>query len=213
MDVPGLQAHHARLAAFMAVRIARYTAPKLTGLGAKNIFPIYGDGFFGVHFMEHLWFQNVGVRPQTMRWLAGKTIPMWIDDPTGRERRANPKAKVRTTESGRTQVLIFRRAANFGQRKTVKTTKGGVTTTRDVPMSFPGAPGRIALREAPSPYTTPGRIGGRVARGNIGVRWYFPGLTPRNFLDNALVQAGNYYGVMGSIHTGYNWVIPEGADV
>jgi hypothetical protein len=197
----------------MAVRIAQYSAPKLTGLGAKNIFPLWGPGYFGVHFMEHMWFQNVGVRPQTMRWLAGKTIPMWIDDPTGAERRKNPKAKTRRTESGKIQVLIFRRAALPGQRKTVKKTVGGVTITRDVPMSYPGAPGRIALREAPSPYTTPGRIAGRVAQGNVGVRWYFPGLAPRNFLDNALIQAGNYFGVVGSIRSGYNWILPEGSDV
>lgn len=201
------------MAAQMAVGMARYRAPKLTGMGAKNLTPLWGNGYFGIHFEEHMWYQNTGVRPQTMRWVAGKTIPMWIDDPTGVERRKYPKAKTRTTESGRVQVLIFRRAAMPGQRKTKTETRGGVTVTRSVPMSYPGAPGRISVREAPAPFTTPGRIGGRIASPNVGVRWYFPGLAPRNFLEDSLIQTGNYFKVAGTIRIGYNFVLPEGQDV
>lgn len=209
LDSPNLDTGVARAASEYATYLARQDAPKLSGRGAKNIVPIYGPGFFGLHFLDYMWIQNVGARPQTMRWLAGKTVPMWIDDPTGSERRKYPKAKVRTTASGRTQVLIFRRAANFGERKLVKRKVGGIEVDKWVPKSYPGAPGRIALREAPTPYTTPGRLGGRVARGNIGVRWYFPGLAPREFLNNAIQKAADYYSLLGTIRTGYNFIAPE----
>lgn len=206
MDSPGLDPGMARTAAQYATYLARQDCPKLSGQSAFNIVPIWGRGYFGLHFLDYIWVQNVGAKPQTMRWLAGKTIPMWIDDPTGVERRKYPKAKTRTTASGRVQVLLFRRAANFGERKLVKKKVGGIETQRWVPKSYPGAPGRIALREAPAPFTTPGRIGGRIASGNIGVRWYFPGLKPRGFLDHAIQEAATYYGILGSLRMGFNFI-------
>lgn len=206
MDVPNLDPGLARTAAEYATYLARENCPKLSGQGAHNIMPIWGRGFFGLHFLDYIWIQNVGAKAQTMRWLAGKTVPMWIDDPTGSERRKYPKAKFRTTASGRVQVLLFRRAANFGERRLVRKKEGNIVTERWVPKSYPGAPGRISVREAPAPFTTPGRIGGRIARGNVGVRWYFPGLSPRGFLNHALQEAATYYGIMGSIRTGYNFI-------
>jgi hypothetical protein len=207
MVVDGLSLNQSKWMAATAVIYARAHAPKLTGVSASRITPLYGREHFGIRWADdRVWFQNAGVNPFVMRSLAGKTIPMWIDDPRGTERQKNPKAKVRTTESGRVQVLIFRRAAQMGARKDVTRRTGGISQTVSVPQSYPGAPGRISIREAPQPYTTQGRVGGRIARGNAGLRWYFPGLTPRNFIQNALIQACNLEGITpGPIHIGYNF--------
>lgn len=176
----------------MAVHNAQRLAPKLSGRSAARFLPLYGEGYFGVAWQDrYVWFQEAGISPFTNRALAGKTIPMWIDDPTGEERVKNPRAKTRVTESGKQQVLIFRRAAAMGARKQVR--RGGVT--RDVPASYPGAPGRIGLREAPRPNTMPGRVAGRIARGNVGVRWRHPGLEPRGFIRQAIVATALSAGV------------------
>jgi hypothetical protein len=167
-----------------AVDMARSIMPKVTGGLSNTLRPIHGIGYFGIQFPDkRVWFLERGTRPHTMHNLAGKTIPMWIDDPTSRERKANPKAKTRTTVDGRTQVQIFRRAGEKGKR-----TVGG---TR---QRYPGAPGRIARREAPLPLTTAGRTGGRIARGNVGVAWRNPGITGREFLTyamNAAIEDGD----------------------
>lgn len=185
MYVPGLTDARAYQAATTAQVFARRRAPKMTGHGASRIMADWGPGWFGIHWLdEYLWFQEVGINPFTMRALAGKTVPMWIDDPTGKERQKNPKAKTRVTASGKTQVLIFRKAARMGQRKTV--VRHG--TTLSVPASYPGAPGRIGSREARQPYTTPGRVGGQIARGNSGVRWRHPGLSARSFLHSGMTE-------------------------
>jgi hypothetical protein len=205
MSVPGLDWRWARAASTVAVQAAQREAPKLTGDSAKSIQAIYSSGEFGLRWTtEYLYIQNAGARAFTMRKLAGKTIPMWIDDPTGEEQRKNPKAKTRITVSGKMQILIFRKAAPIGSRKTVKRkVSGGVTIEKSVPRSYPGAPGRIALREAYAPFTDNGKISGAIAKGNAGVRWYFPGLTPRHFLENALHEAASYYQLQGTIRIGY----------
>jgi|tagenome__1003787_1003787.scaffolds.fasta_scaffold20951591_3 hypothetical protein len=171
-----------------AVYTAQLVMPKVTGYMVTTLRPISGDNFFGIYFPDRrIWFLEQGTRPFTMRSLAGKTIPMWINDPTGSERRANPKAKTRTTVDGRTQVLIFRRAAKHGARKTVsRRAPDGSLRTVTVPASYPGAAGRIKRREAAQPLTTPSRVGGRIARGNVGVRWRHPGTSGRNFLNYAM---------------------------
>jgi hypothetical protein len=120
---------------------------------------------------SYVWFQEQGIRAFTMWSLKGKVIPMWVDDPTGTEREKNPKAQTRVTLSGKTQILIFRRATN------------------------PGAPGRIAKREAPQPWTTAGRRPGAHARGNVGVKWRHPGLAPRKFLNHAVGAAARWGGI------------------
>jgi hypothetical protein len=213
MAIEGLEPRAARRLATWAVKYAQAHAPKLSGDSARSIRPMYGRGYFGMRWdQDHpqVWFQNSGVRPFLMRSLAGKTIPMWIDDPTGTERQKNPKAETRTTASGRTQVLIFRRAANPGDTKMAdrkRRVNGRMQkVTVPVPKSYPGAPGRIASRQAQAPYNTPSQSIGKIARANVGVRWYFPGLTPRNFLQNGLVEACNKLGILpGAIHVGYGF--------
>lgn len=198
MVVPGLHPRDARRMATQALRQTRRTMPKMTGDSAKRMTAVYGQDYFGVKFQDsYVWFQENGIRSFTMNNLQGKTIPMWIDDPSGMERSKNPKAKTRTTASGKTQVLIFRKVAMKGQRKSV-VRKGpkGIERKVDVPMSYPGAPGRIAHREASQPHTTPGRKPGAIAKNNIGVRWRHPGLQPRLFMNHALTVAAQQNGVL-----------------
>lgn len=173
MLVKGLSGARARNIANAAVRECRRKMPKMSGASAARIQPIYGKGFFGIWWADsYVWFQDHGIQPFTMRSLKGKTIPMWIKDPTGRERAKNPKAKVRTTQSGIVEVLIFRKASN------------------------PGAPGRIGVREAASPNTRMGKRGGQIAKGNVGVKWRHPGLAPRLFLNNSITLAAQWNGIL-----------------
>jgi hypothetical protein len=198
MMVSGLRGARARNMANTALREARRVMPKLTGRSASRLFPLYGAGFFGVGWADsYVWFQEQGIKPFTMFSLAGKVIPMWVDDPTGTERQKNPKAQVRTTMSGKTQVLIFRRAAMPGQSRTVRRKiADGTYQEYTVPASYPGAPGRISRREAAQPYTTPGRRPGAIAKGNVGVRWRHPGLAPRLFLNHAMTMACQQAGIL-----------------
>jgi len=191
MRLDGLSGPRARVLANAAVREARRVMPKLSGAAASRLFPLYGTGFFGLGWQDsYVWFQEQGIQPFTMFALAGKTIPMWIDDPTGTEREKNPHADTRVTLSGKVQVLIFRKAAMPGQTKTTrKKVADGTFEERTVPASYPGAPGRISRREASTPFTTPGRVAGQIARGNVGVRWRHPGLAPRKFLNHAMTLA------------------------
>lgn len=186
MEVSGLSSADCQHLAVKAVAMARSRMPKMTGDGARSLRPLWGEGFYGLHWSDdYIWFQEVGIHPFTMSRLAGKLIPMWIPDPTGKERQRNPKAKVKRSEDGRMFVLIFRRAGKKGATKTV--TKNGVQTT--VSQSYPGAPGRIGVREASRPHTTVGKIAGAVGRRNVGVRWRHPGLTPRSFLHQGMTSA------------------------
>lgn len=197
MLVPKMTGPRARRVANDAVREARRLMPKMTGRAAQRMVPVYGYGYFGIAWQDpYVFFQENGIRPFTMFKLAGKTIPMWIDDPGGAERQKNPRAKIRTTLSGKTQVLIFRRAAMPGQTKTVRTKVAGQWEARTVPMSYPGAPGRIGRREAEKPWTTTGKAGGQIAGGNIGVRWRHPGLAPRKFLNRSMTLAAQRGGVL-----------------
>lgn len=162
-----------------ATELARQLLPKVTGTLAASIRSISGPNFFGIYFPDRrAWYLERGTRPFTMRSLSGKTVPMWVDDPTGKERRANPKAKTRLTVDGRNQVLIFRRVG---------------TKTQDRRTRYPGAPGRIARREAGHPFTTPGRVAGRIARGNVGVAWRNPGIQGRQNLQAALSFCAEEY--------------------
>jgi len=194
-DITSYQAHDL---AMEAVAIARRNMPKFTGQRSRELRPIWGAGFFGIMWdSPEIWYQEVGIRPFTMTKLAGKTIPMWIKDPTGVERQKNPKAETRVGEDGVVRVLIFRRAARQGQRKTV--VRGGRTV--DVPASYPGAPGRIGVREIGRGMTRDGKVAGRIAGGldparrNVGVRWRHPGLTGRSFLFRGMTQAALHGGL------------------
>jgi hypothetical protein len=196
--VSNLSAVRAHSLAVTATEIAKHLSPKgfrtgSSGGMASRFVPYSGRGYYGVRWVDNwTWFQEHGAQPFTMNSLAGKTIPLWIKDPTGTERQKNPKAKTRVTQSGITEVLIFRRAAVKGARKTI-TTKSGVT--KSVPASYPGAPGRIANREARHPHTAPGKVAGAIARKNVGVRWRHPGLSGRHFLQEAITQAGAQHAV------------------
>lgn len=194
MFVDRLSPNKARAAANTAVAMAREKMPKMSGGSARRIQPLYGKGFFGIYFPDnYVWFQEQGVRPFTMNSLQGKTIPMWVKDADGKLRAKNPKIKTRLTEDGRTQVLIFRRAAYKGQRKMKYRTDpvtGIRTVVGDTPMSYPGAPGRIGSRLGGPP--NPGQIAG----GNVGVRWRHPGLAPKLFLNNAMTLAAQRYGIL-----------------
>lgn len=189
---PGYKRNQTRLLANQSAALARALSPKLSGRGAQGIKPYYGDGFFGVKWdRSYIWYQEAGINPFTMLRLAGKTIPMWIDDPTGAEQRANPKAKTRVTVNGRRQVLIFRKAAKPGERKrvAVRDRSGRLRYWRDVPKSYPGAPGRISHRgfdEVRS--STTGRIAKLVSRPHVGVRWRHPGIVGREFMQYAIQE-------------------------
>jgi hypothetical protein len=199
MLVPGLSGGRARIIANMAVSEARKKMPKLTGYSASRIFPLYGKGFFGIGFADsYVWFQENGIRPFTMYNLAGKTIPMWIDDPTGTERLKNPKAKTRVTLSGKLQILIFRKVAQIGATKVVtrRNRYTGAIEKTTVPASYPGAPGRIGRREAGAPQTREGKKGGQIAAGNVGVKWRHPGIAPRKFLNNSITLAAQWNGIL-----------------
>lgn len=198
MKVKNLDAAAARFMANQAVREARRKMPKATGQSAKRLEPIWGDGYFGIRFPDaYVWYQENGIKAFTMKSLAGKTIPMWVSDRDGSIRARNPKAKVKVAANGETKVLIFRKAAKMGQRidKTRKVAGGGKETYSTV-ASYPGAPGRISVRQAASPLTTSGKVGGQIAAGNGGVRWRHPGLQARFFLNNAMTLAAQWNGVL-----------------
>jgi hypothetical protein len=185
--IKDLPVNEARQLANEAVKIAFREAPKMSGTGAKGIRPTWGPGYYGVSWINnYMWFQERGIKAYTMNSLAGKTIPMWIDDVHGEESKKNPKAKTRVTKSGKKQVLIFRKVGRRGDKKRVK--RNGRWS--EVPnQNYPGGPGRIALRQAKSPFTSPGKLGGQIAPGNVGVRWRHPGLQPRHFLLHGVVKA------------------------
>lgn len=200
MGVEGMSIYECRDLAIRAARFARGFAPKATLQSSSRFFPIYGEGFFGVSW-EHpyIWYQESGIKPFTMRSLAGKTIPMWLNDPDGKLRKENPKAKVRTLYGGRVQVLVFRRAAKLGQRKKVWRNEGGKMTLRSVPASYPGAPGRIAVNRSQGimragDVDPSARNPGWIAKGNVGVRWRHPGLPSARFIARAIyvvaIEAG-----------------------
>jgi hypothetical protein len=192
MMVPGISIPAARSVAVEAARAARSLAPKLSVASASAFTPIYGMEWFGIAWAhDYVWYQEAGIRPFTMRSLAGKLVPMWVNDLDGKEQAKNPKAKTRRTADGRVQVLIFRRAAKMGQRKIQWRPVAGKMTPVSVPASYPGAPGRIAvnrsqgiLRAGDISKTAPNP--GAIAQGNVGVRWRHPGLDSRRFLARGM---------------------------
>lgn len=191
--------------AIEATAVARALMPKLTGAGARGLRPIWGRSMFGITWEDnYVWYQNQGISPFTMDALQGKVIPMWVDDPYGDQLRRNPKSRTRVTEDGRTQILIFRRAARKGEKKIVTETRwaegiGGRrqrhTFNRVVDAHYPGAPGRVSRRYATRPFKTEGKIAGRIARGNTGVYWRHPGLHGKYFLNEGIQAAADSYGV------------------
>lgn len=195
LRAPQYNREQCEMLAKQAVALIQSITPKLSGRGSAGINPYWGVGWFGVRWdRPYLWHQETGTKPHTMRNLAGKMIPMWIDDPTGAEARANPKAKKRRTESGRQQILIFRKAAKPGARKkvAVRDREGRLMRWRDVPAAYPGAPGRIARRSYDERKgQNSGRIARLVPRPHVGVRWRHPGIVNREFMQHGLQQVGD----------------------
>lgn len=168
MVLQGLDANEAERLAQEAVSRARVVMPRVTGATANSLRPLSGEGYFGITFPEVAWWQEHGTKPRTMKNLAGKTIPMWVEDPDGSERRKNPHIKTRTTQDGRFQVQIFRKSSPIGARR-----------PDGKAASYPGAPGRIGTR---------GPMG-RIGAGNVGVRWRHPGLRSLQFMNGAMATA------------------------
>lgn len=197
--VKGLDAFRAHQLAIQAVQQARLVAPKgYLAVGensmASRLLPYSGRGYFGIRWLDnYAYYQEMGAQPFTMSSLSGKTIPMWLKDPTGIERIKNPKAKTRVRPDGVTEVLIFRKVAKKGARKTIITKYGN---KKSVPASYPGAPGRIALREARHPYTSPGKAAGAISSPNVGVRWRNPGLRGKHFMQNGITTAAAGNGII-----------------
>lgn len=179
-------ADQTREMALLAREGARRAMPKITGRTSQRLYPVWAEGLFGVRFVDsHVWFLERGIRPFTMTQLAGKTIPMWIDDPTGEEQAKNSKARTRTTEDGRRQVLIFRKVASPGATKEVwQRDRSGGTRRVSTSRRGPGAAGRIAVRDA----------SGRIAKGNTGVRWRHSGTPPEGYLADALINVARQWG-------------------
>lgn len=168
----------------LAVEFAQASMPKISGRLAMTLKPVYGTSYWGIYFPDpKVWYLEKGTNPFTMNRLAGKTIPMWVDDPDGSVAKQEGKnTKTRITVDGRRQALIFRRAANKGERKTIIRNGRKVS----VPRSYPGAPGRIGNRLA----------SGRIGVPNVGVRWRHPGITGRRYLNEAMLDAAVSYGVV-----------------
>jgi hypothetical protein len=166
-----------------AVELAKELLPKITGGLARSLSPVFGTNFWGIYFPDRrAWFLEKGTNPFTMKSLAGKTIPMWIDDPDGEVAKSEgPKARTRVTVDGRRQTLIFRHAAPIGSRKMVFRNGQWIS----VPRSYPGAPGRIANRSG----------NGRISAGNVGVRWRHPGIGPRFYLNRSIEEVAYRYGI------------------
>lgn len=195
---PGSNTSQCRRMAMHAAEVARTLSPRLSGRGAAGIKPYFGEGYFGVRWdRPYMWGQEAGIGPFTMRNLAGKVIPMWVDDWTGEQARANPKAKTRITANGRRQILIFRKAGKIGARKraAVRDGRGRLLRWRDVPQSYPGAPGRIQHREWKREGGTTGRITRVMTATQVGVRWRHPGLQPREFMQHAIQMTALQNGI------------------
>lgn len=193
MGVPGMGIGDAEQVALRAVELSIRYMPRVTGASARGLSHIYGSEWFGVEWSsDSLGFQETGIRPFTMRNLAGKTVPMWVKDRDLKLRTANPKIKTRTREdTGETEVLIFRKAAEFGERKDVWRMVNGQMQQVSVPRSYPGAPGRIAVNRSQGKLRD---ADGRISRGNVGVRWRHPGLDPGRFLARGMLEAANEHG-------------------
>lgn len=199
MGVPSIGINEARSCAIEAQRLARSFMPRVTSASATEVRPIWGEEWFGLAWTHpHIWYQEAGIAPFTMRSLAGKTIPMWVNDPDGSTAAKNPRAETRVTDDGRKQVRIFRRAAEQGTRKTVPRMVGGMLTNVSVPASYPGAPGRIAVNRSQG-IIRAGDVSPRVANpgwiapGNVGVRWRHPGLRPSRHIARAVTLAAVHH--------------------
>jgi hypothetical protein len=223
MGVSGLDEAAAAAVAHKAVEMAKGYMPRVSGAAAASMTPIYGDGWFGIEWThDSIWFQEAGTKPHTMRSLAGKTVPMWVNDADGSLRRKNPRAATRVRDDdGRTQVLIFRKAAKLGERKQQWRNVNGRMTLKSTPASYPGAPGRIAVNRSQGIMRAGdvdrlARNPGQIAKNNVGVRWRHPGLDAGKHLVRGMADAAGVFAIpvgdvqylpAGSISTGQDFDI------
>lgn len=194
MGVPGVDVEETQRMAERAAQLTKQYLPRATGAAAGGVSPIWGEEWFGVEWkQDSVWFQDQGIQPFTMRNLAGKTIPMWVKDKSGELRRNNPKIKTRVrADTGETEVMIFRKAAPIGQRRQDWRMRNGRLERVDVPASYPGAPGRIAVNRSQ------GQIrddDGKISKGNVGVRWRHPGLDGGAYIARGMSDAAAEFGV------------------
>lgn len=194
MGVPGLGVEDAQRVAERAAELTKQYLPRATGAAAGGVRPIWGSEWFGVEWQQDsVWFQDQGIKPFTMRSLAGKTVPMWVKDTSGELRRNNPKIKTRVrADSGETEVMIFRKAAQMGQRKEAWRRVNGKMERVSVPASYPGAPGRIAVNRSQGEIREPN---GQISKGNVGVRWRHPGLDGGAYIARGLSDAATEEGI------------------
>jgi hypothetical protein len=199
VSAPGVSTSDCRHLAALCASRAQSIAPKVSGAGARGIKPISGDGFFGLSWDQtHLWYVEEGTAARTMRSLAGRIIPMWLPDPLGRLHREYPKNETRVTVDGRHEVLIFRRVAKIGQTKNViRRDSHGRLQVRSKPASYPGAAGRINLRQFPDfpNGTGNGRIMSTIERPHVGVRWRHPGIVGKHFMAHSITSVCQEYGI------------------
>lgn len=193
----------AEFMARLAAGGAKENFPRLSGNALADLHPVWGTGFFGVGWtLDYVWFQEQGIKPFTMHALAGKIIPMWVEDPDGKiaAKEVPDKDLAKRTKvalDGRKLTQVFRKASLRGERKNVMR-KGRLVS---VPRSYPGAPGRISRRIPGRPAEPPeGRLGGQIAQGNVGVRWRHPGLSTKGLIAGAVAHEARSNGIGGNLY-------------
>ncbi len=201
MVVDELPRANAYLLALEAVEEARKKMPKLSGRAADRLEPIYADNIFGILWQDsYVWYQDHGIRPFTMNNLQGKTIPMWINDPSGQLRQKNPKAKTRVTKDGRQQTLIFRKAPKQGggtQRYSRNSKTGALELNTDKKGSSPTKAGRAKKDNLAGSLSEEGRkSGGKNGSGSSGMGWRYPGIAPKLFINNSITVTAQKNGIL-----------------
>ena len=201
MGIPGMDIEQAELVATKALERTKDYLPRATGGSSATLATIFGHEWFGLEWdADAIWYQEEGIKPFTMRSLAGKTIPMWVKDRDGSMRTKNPKIKQRTrADTGEIEVLIFRKAAQLGARKESCKVIKGKLVQQNVPASYPGAPGRIAVNRSQG-VIRQGDVDpnasnpGQIAKKNVGVRWRHPGLDAGRYMVRGMTDAAEYFG-------------------
>jgi hypothetical protein len=149
---------------------------------------------------SYVWYQDHGIRPFTMNNLQGKTIPMWINDPSGQLRQKNPKAKTRVTKDGRQQTLIFRKAPKQGggtQRYSRNSKTGALELNTDKKGSSPTKAGRAKKDNLAGSLSEEGRkSGGKNGSGSSGMGWRYPGIAPKLFINNSITVTAQKNGIL-----------------
>jgi hypothetical protein len=180
-------------------KLHRYESMNRYDLRTKRILSIEPDGVEEMQCISVASSDSLYVT--TGHTLTHNTIPMWLPDPLGRLHRENPKNKTRVTVDGRQEVLFFRKVAKIGQTKNaIRRDSHGRLQVRSVPASYPGAAGRINLRQFPDfpGGTGNGRIMSTIERPHVGVRWRHPGIVGKHFMAHSITTVCQEYGITAS---------------